>query len=278
MRHAMRLVILSPATDLKPLVAGYCLCEDLDGEMAGGLVQAGPQLGAVLCLQLADDVVTDFRDPRPLVSFAGLQSGVRSYQPVGASRSLIVFFTDLGSLRLFPFAGAEAFDTGHDVAGLIGDGPALRMRAALASSPDDALALELDAILRARFAAHPMTPQFARLARAMGLLSDSFARISETADAVGLSVRQVERGFHAHLGLSPKRFQQLHRLHASLKAALTGGGDPVDGYADQAHQIRAWNRYLGFTPGAMRRCGPTAIGRLFAREASTHGYARAHYL
>ena len=273
----MRIAFFPPAQDLARLVAGYCLCDDPSGVMAGQSVTACPQLQSVICLQLADDVDTDFRDRRPVMSYAGLQPGPRGYRPAGAARSLLIFLTDLGALRLFPHVGPDIFAEGHDMGGLIGDGPVIRARTAASAADNDRdLTDSLDTWLRERFAAAP-APGVDRVAAAMAHLGPGAMTVAQSAGAVDLSERQLERAFQAHIGITPKGYQQLFRLNRSLTAALSGEGDPLDGFSDQAHQIRTWKTHLGATPGAIGRQGLSPVGRMFLSEARAGGQVRTHY-
>jgi len=273
----MRIALLSPAQDLAHVVAGYCLCDDPSGVMAGQSVTACPQLQSVICLQLADSVETDFRDRRPVMSYAGLQPAPRRYRPDGAARSVLIFLTDLGALRLFPYIGPQVFAEGHDIGALIGDGPVLQARAAASSADSDrAIAESLDAWLRDRFARAP-AGDMDRLAAAMARLNADGCTVAGAAQAVNLSERQLERAFHAHVGIAPKRYQQLSRMSRSLTAALSGDGDPLHGFSDQAHQIRNWKKHLGATPGTVLRQGLSPVGRMFLSQARAGGQMRTHY-
>ena len=70
----------------------------------------------------------------------------------------------------------------------------------------------------------------------------------------------------------------LDRVTRSLHAATTGKGDPLDGFADQAHQIRSWQSFLGFTPGQMRRRGLSELGALYQQQSGPLAEGWAHYL
>jgi len=64
----------------------------------------------------------------------------------------------------------------------------------------------------------------------------------------------------------------------SLQAALSGRDDPIDGFADQAHQIRNWKTYPGFTPGHIRHTGPSLLGLMFQQNYRGAADAVSHYL
>lgn len=79
---------------------------------------------------------------------------------------------------------------------------------------------------------------------ALALLCEAVANAGAGAAAgLGIGERQLERRFLAGLGLSPKRFHRLARLHRTLGAAL--GGETLGaalaldaGYCDQSHLAR----------------------------------------
>ncbi|AQX13656.1 DNA-binding protein [Elizabethkingia meningoseptica] len=81
-------------------------------------------------------------------------------------------------------------------------------------------------------------------------------RVSDLVKSSGYSERQVERIFREHIGLSPKAFLSIIRLHRFLKLinhhkeqtdSLTTLGYESD-YFDQSHLIRDFKRYTGITP------------------------------
>jgi transcriptional regulator GlxA family with amidase domain len=79
----------------------------------------------------------------------------------------------------------------------------------------------------------------------------SIRRVDELADSAGLSVRQLQRRFADHVGVSPKWVIRRYRLYdAAEQAARTHDVDwaalAVDlGYADQAHLSRDFADAVG---------------------------------
>lgn len=275
----MRLALMRPSAELAPLVGSYCLCDDSAGLYDGETICTAPQLAACICIQLGDAVVTDFRDRTPLMSFAGVQSRIRQYRPQGRVRAFLIFLTPLGSIRFLPSNGRYLHDEGHDIGGMIGDGEVLRLLStASAARDDDAVARAADAWLRRLFERYPLRTDYERLAEAMRQMGNRNATVSSVARRFDLSERQLERSFLEHLGLSPKRYQQIHRVTNSLQATLTGRGDPLEGFSDQAHQIRNWRAHLGLTPGHVRRVGPSPLATMFQRQASGVVEEWAHYI
>jgi AraC-like DNA-binding protein len=84
-------------------------------------------------------------------------------------------------------------------------------------------------------------------------------RVDQVAEVFGTSVRQLQRRFADHVGVSPKWVIQRYRLYDAAEAAA--GGEGVDwaalaadlGYSDQAHLVRAFTRAVGTSPDAYAR-------------------------
>lgn len=80
--------------------------------------------------------------------------------------------------------------------------------------------------------------------------------VSKLADFTGYQERKLERVFTAHIGISPKRFSTIVKLHVFLKQLRY---KPVEknlaamgyeaGYYDQPHLIREFKKHTGLTPG-----------------------------
>lgn len=129
---------------------------------------------------------------------------------------------------------------------------------ALRADPHDAVAT-LDRWLRARAARAPRPSR--ALAAAAHLLTHPQAapRVRDVADAIGYSVRQLQRRFRAEVGLTPKQIAQIHRARL-VRAHITAHPDrglaeiaAELGFADQAQMTRLFARYCGTTPGRYRR-------------------------
>jgi methylphosphotriester-DNA--protein-cysteine methyltransferase len=98
-----------------------------------------------------------------------------------------------------------------------------------------------------------------RIAAATRAIAAAHGRIAigELAAGVGLSRRQLERGFQREVGVGPKRLARIarfQRLMARLDAAVPPGGwagIAIEcGYFDQAHLIRDFGEFTGGPPGS----------------------------
>ncbi|MGR3660261.1 MAG: helix-turn-helix domain-containing protein [Paracoccaceae bacterium] len=86
-------------------------------------------------------------------------------------------------------------------------------------------------------------------------------RVADVAVLAGVSVRQLQRLFAAHVGVSPKWVIERYRMFEAV-AALEGA-DAVSladlsvqlGYSDQAHFNKQFKRITGISPGAYRAQG-----------------------
>lgn len=83
--------------------------------------------------------------------------------------------------------------------------------------------------------------------------------VQVTAQALGLTERRLQQLFQTHLGISPREWRRLSRLHDCLR--MLRRGEPVCwvslaadcGYSDQSHLIRDFRDLCGFTPGQFLR-------------------------
>jgi transcriptional regulator GlxA family with amidase domain len=81
--------------------------------------------------------------------------------------------------------------------------------------------------------------------------------VKELAEKANLSIRQLERRFHAAVGMKPAEFSRVIRLrfghwlpHNSQPAIAQIAFD--SGFTDQSHFTRAFARLFGATPGRQR--------------------------
>jgi AraC-like DNA-binding protein len=101
-----------------------------------------------------------------------------------------------------------------------------------------------------------------RIAHAVATVvqDDRISTIRELSDRLGLSERQLRRSFAVSVGIAPKQFMRIVRLHRALRAASSDGAQlrwssvaTAAGYYDQAHFISECRRLTGMTPSAFFR-------------------------
>lgn len=140
--------------------------------------------------------------------------------------------------------------------------PALRGLALhLQEAPDEAARVQrlVDALARAQRPTDTFDPaDLRKLRQAVALLRPGAgeARIAEVAAAVGVGERRLQQLFRAQLGLSPRTWSRLMRLHGCLQR-LREPGPPRwselaldSGFYDQSHLVREFQALCGLSPGA----------------------------
>lgn len=95
--------------------------------------------------------------------------------------------------------------------------------------------------------------------QAQRLLAQAGAKVVDTAASLGIGERRLQQLFHEQVGLAPRQWARLARLHGGLRLLRR---EPVlpwaqlaaeAGYADQAHLAHDFRRLCGITPGEFRR-------------------------
>jgi AraC-like DNA-binding protein len=100
----------------------------------------------------------------------------------------------------------------------------------------------------------------ARVERAVRKLQKDYddVSIASLAKQVGLSERQLERLFHAHVGVRPKFLARVLRLQRAVTLSRVRVGTQAElatsaGFADEAHLLREFRALAGATPRALGR-------------------------
>ncbi|MBL8948843.1 MAG: helix-turn-helix domain-containing protein [Myxococcales bacterium] len=262
--------IVPPDPRLHGDVAGYWFVEDLAGVHAAQPVATGPVPHAVLSVNLAVPNVAEGVGPVPRASLLGLQPRARTWWPSSQTYFVMAMLTPRGLVRLFPAAGASAGAL-VDLAAVLGDRGARTLADDLDAAWDPArVTAQLDAWLLALRDRTRAPVELTPLAHACSALAGG-ASVDAAARLARCHPRQLHRWCVRHLGVGPKALMDLERAHASLRA-VQRGGDPLIGYADAPHQIRAWRRRFGTTPGRY------AAGELARRVAAADPDAPAFYL
>jgi AraC-like DNA-binding protein len=119
----------------------------------------------------------------------------------------------------------------------------LAERVALSDQPEAALATAIQQRITA-----PPDPTAAAIARQLEFAAGPGV-VSDVADDVGVSERQLQRRCRTAFGYGPKTLHRVLRFQRALRLAL-GGGRLADvaavvGYADQAHMARDARRLAG---------------------------------
>lgn len=135
-------------------------------------------------------------------------------------------------------------------------------RRALAAPGLEAAFTVLQEFLRAR---QPVASDAMRLARRIvecAATDRGLTRVDQLVASFGLGPRRLQRLFDEFVGVRAKWVIQRYRLHeAAERIAASPDHDWADlalelGYADQAHFVRDFRRFVGSTPAAYARSFP----------------------
>jgi AraC-like DNA-binding protein len=147
--------------------------------------------------------------------------------------------------------------------------------ACLAATTLDQWAAVFDRVLLARLAISPPAP--ALLVRAHEvLLAGDIATVDRYAEAVGVSVRTLERLCGTLFGFGPKtllrRQRFLNALDQMMRQPEPKPGDLLpEGYADQSHFIHEFKAFMGTTPGRYLASPRIVMQRAAAQRAALFG-------
>lgn len=164
-----------------------------------------------------------------------------------------------GVRRLFGVPAAELTGRYEDLESVTG--MALRDMCARIRDAADGLGRRIQAqeSLRSRLAKSDPTPTYVDRAASIIRSPGRFDRIESLPDKVHISLRQLERSFKESIGMTPKRYMRLARLNEVHRRLERGGALRLTdvayecGYADQAHFIRDFRRFMGTSPSVFQR-------------------------
>ncbi len=267
--------VVPPAPALSPYVAGYWFVQDLPGAYEGQPIQTSPHPGAVLSFNFGRPNAMVGGPLVPSASLLGVQTEARRWRSWADTYFVMAMLTVRGLVRLFPATGSGTSDRLIELAAVIGSAAATTAHLDIEAGWSPAVVRHrLDAWLLERLERTRAPAELARLCLAHERLRGGHS-VAAAAAAAAVSRRQLGRWCRTHLGIGPKRLMDLERLQSSVRAVQRGRGDPVEGYSDQAHQVRTWRRHLGTTPGAYRRSAPSALASHFGASGEQ---APAFYL
>lgn len=190
---------------------------------------------------------------------AGIFTGrfVRALE--GRGRVLGVKFLPGGFRPFFDRPVSELADRRRPLAEVFGrEAAGLEERALAAPDLEGAFAA-IQGFLRER---RPVASSALGLVRAIverAATDRGVTRVDQLVELSGFGPRQLQRLFDEHVGVRPKWVIQRYRLHeAAERIAASPDQDWADlalalGYADQAHFVRDFRRFVGKTPAAYAR-------------------------
>jgi AraC-like DNA-binding protein len=203
------------------------------------------------------------------IFLTGIQNNPRTIcSPVNDTGTIGVELTPKGLYHFFKLSMSEITDRIYSFEDLFGRwGRQLQNRISDIEDPDEKIAflqITLTNLLEAN------TRSYALLDDTIDwiLQSHGMIRIQELAVQTGYSRRYLDMLFKEHVGLSPKslasilRFQQLYQRWVQDHEAVFLRHEFYDYYYDQAHFIKEFRRFTGYTPQRFAEVG-NEFGRAF---------------
>jgi AraC-like DNA-binding protein len=188
---------------------------------------------------------------------SGIQSGYLVIASPPVIRNVVVELRPGGLGAVSALPGTELAGRVRPAREVLADADRLVGDLKASTTPDQALERLAAALVRMGDGWSPDTVVEAALA---GLEADDDHSIGEVAAALPVSHRTMIARFRRATGLTPRDYAQLLRFHRFVTglAAMAGPDDwaslaPLGGYYDQAHVIRAFRHFSGWTPTEYRR-------------------------
>jgi AraC-like DNA-binding protein len=193
-----------------------------------------------------------FAEEGPLIHGVTTRIGERKLE--GAGRALGIMFRPAGFRPFLGRALSTITDRAVPIAEVLGPEALDLARTVDAASDGAELTAAADGFLAARVPGARQPSETSTELVEHAAADPSLTRVDALAALAGVGVRQLQRRFADHVGVSPKAVIRRYRLYEAAERAARGDG--VDwaalaaelGYADQAHLIRDFSSAIGTTP------------------------------
>ena len=271
----MRLLRFRPHPILSPYVETVWLFESTSGLPAGDVRTIVPNGRIKLIIPFRSDQFIAVGDKVALhrqesITVTGMMDG-----PVvvhTAAENIGILGVEFKTAAAFHFLGLplkELTDTIVDIGDVLGrPGTELQERIADVAVPEKIR--QVEHLLVSRLCNSPGVETL--VSRAVGAISasDGRIRIEDLCSEIGLSRRYLDMKFADQVGISPKalarivRFQRIYKL---LSQGQTLGAPQAvdDDYYDQAHLIKEFKQFTGYSPGLFSRQS-NDFGGIFYRD------------
>jgi len=214
----------------------------------------------------------------PTLGFNGQHTRAIRVAATGCTGIAIVCFEPWGASAFLRAPVWELRDRDVDLGELEGPAWAKRWRDRLLAADDERRRVSLLwELLLARLRPEARNP-LAEDAVAAIRSSQGREPVERLARRLGVSRRHLNRVFRSTVGLGPKRFAELERFQAAMRARALGWSwadvAASCGYHDQAHLIRSWHEITGESPGRLLKeeAPATSLARYFNTPAMSRFY------
>lgn len=244
----------TPAPPLGDFIEWFWYCEETPAHARARILPSGT---VELVFNLRDDEVRlDGPVCRRLSGavVSGAYGGFLVIDPMQHASMIGVHFKPGGAAPFLGTAPGDLTDAHADLEALWGRSAIeLRERLCAADTPAERFAV-LERMLMARLVRAP--GRHRAVPTALAAFERPEARVRDVAARVGLSQRRFIQVFAAEVGLTPKLYGRVRRFQRARAMARPGASPDwariaVEcGYFDQAHLIRDFRAFAGFSPVA----------------------------
>lgn len=267
-----------PSARHVPLIRGYWCVEDWMGVHVGKPITTGPSAGSLVTVNFGRPNSDSNGVPGPRVALSGLYTRLHQWQSCAETCFIMVLLSPQGLARLFPGLGSASVDRVLDVGAFVGDSVARQLEQSVTF--EQVINGQVGALERW------FDERLASLQNSTGVerIQQAIQRIArrEPIELVSESMQVSRRSLYTwsieHLGVGPKALSTLARLERSISSIQRGIGDPIDGYSDQAHQIRDWKKTLGQTPLRYQTQHRSELAMKFGRATADAAHAGTLYV
>ncbi|WP_306621891.1 helix-turn-helix domain-containing protein [Chryseobacterium ginsenosidimutans] len=184
---------------------------------------------------------------------------IKSYRDLycnGETSLMIVVFHSYGLHALLGMSSTELIDGIVETENLFGSAATSLFDKLASHDKLDERIIILDNFFRSVLKKRPLLLQASVTASIQFILENKgITSVKQLTDLTGCNERKLERIFMEHLGIGPKKFTNIVKLHIFLKylktkfetSSLTTISYEA-GYYDQPHLIREFKKYTGLTP------------------------------
>jgi AraC-like DNA-binding protein len=185
----------------------------------------------------------------------GVKSRVDRRTLAGAGRVLGVMFRPAGFRPFLAGPAAAITDQEVPLAEIFGPAAAPLTGRVHAAGSGEEMAAAADQFLASVIPSAPQPSETTTAIAERAAADPSLVRVDALADSAGLGVRQLQRRFSDHVGISAKALIRRYRMYeaaeqARLRRDIDWAGLAAQlGYSDQAHLSRDFSSLLGMPPG-----------------------------